>query len=337
MPTEIKTWQVVNGKLQEIRTQLADAGRKEAHDLEEWIASNPTLISPDIVVIGRQTPTKSGPLDLLAIDRQGNLVVIELKRNALPREALVQAMDYASDVADWSVERLSEICSKHTGKSLAEQLIESFPDINLEDVDINEAQRIFLVGFGIEGSLERMVNWLSSHYGVSINAILLKYIRTSGGDELLTRTAVISEVVAQIRTEKKKKFEIPMSDQPGNYPRDELVERLKQYLSQNLWSAQRMRNVLLPVLLRDGKVTREQLRGELVKSAEADNARDAGYFLSLISGQFGMEKNDFLRQVVGYEYHSDHPWLKEIYFIRDDYRELVQRVLSELASKTKEP
>jgi hypothetical protein len=49
MPTQIKTWQVVNGELQPVDTRMANAGRKEAHDLEEWIASNPSIISPDML------------------------------------------------------------------------------------------------------------------------------------------------------------------------------------------------------------------------------------------------------------------------------------------------
>ncbi len=330
MPTQIKTWQVTNGKLQPVDTSLSDAGRREAHDLEEWIVSNPGIISPDIVVIGRQTPTKSGPLDLLAIDRQGNTVVIELKRGSLPREVLAQAMDYASDLADWGVEKLSEICNEYTGKALDDQISESFPDIDLENIDINDVQRIFLVGFGIEDSLERMVNWLSSSFGVSINVILLKYIKTASGDELLTRTAMISEAVEPVRTERKKKFEIPMSNEPGNYPRDVLAERLKKYLSQRLWSARRMRKVLFPVLIREGKATRAQLREEMVKAGEAENAAQAGSFMSLVSGQLGMSKNDFLRQVVGYEIDPDHPWLKETYFIRPEYQDLVKEVLESL-------
>lgn len=250
----------------------------------------------------------------------------------LPREALVQAIDYASDVAELSVERLSEICTQYTGKSLEEHLVESFPDIDLENININESQRIVLVGFGIEGALERMVNWLSNSYDVSVNAILLKYIQTSKGDELLTRVAVISEEVVKQHIEKKKKFQISMSDVPGSYPLDELRQRLKQYLPQSLWSAQRMRKVLIPVLLRDGKVTREQLKDEFVKFGAADNVRDAGYFLSLISQQMGMAKNDFLRQVIGYEPHPYYPWVKEVYYLRDEYRELLAKLLSELES-----
>ena len=136
MSTEIKTWQVIDGKLQPVNTSLAAVGRKETQDLEEWIASQPAIIGTGITIIGRQVPTKSGPLDLLGIDKHGNTVVIELKRDRLPREALAQAIDYASDVADWSIEKLSEICTQYTGKSLADHLIESFPDISLGSVDV---------------------------------------------------------------------------------------------------------------------------------------------------------------------------------------------------------
>jgi len=80
--------------------------------LETWIASNPAIVSADITFIGRQVITKSGPLDLLGKDNHGNTVVVELKRDMLPREALAQAIDYASDISEWSVERLSETCTQ---------------------------------------------------------------------------------------------------------------------------------------------------------------------------------------------------------------------------------
>jgi len=39
-----------------------------------------------------------------------------------------------------------------------------------------------------------MLSWLSSNYNVSINAVVLNYIRTQGGEELLTRTSIIEHV-----------------------------------------------------------------------------------------------------------------------------------------------
>ena len=93
MATQIKTWQIVDGKLQEIETKLSDIGRTEAYDLESWIVSNPSIIEQDLTIIGRQVKTNSGPLDLLALDHAGNSVIIELKRDKLPREVLAQAID----------------------------------------------------------------------------------------------------------------------------------------------------------------------------------------------------------------------------------------------------
>lgn len=326
MATEIKTWQIIDGKLELVETTMADSGRMETLDLESWIASNPAIIGSNLVIVGRQVATKSGPLDLLAIDQAGNIVIIELKRDILPREALAQAIDYASDAADWNIEKISEICTKHTGRSLDEIISEGFPDTNFENVNFNETQRIVLVGFAIEPSLERMINWLSDSYGVNINAVLLKYTKTHKGDELLTRTSIISEEVEQERISRKK-FHIPMSDEPGSYDDVELGKMLTRYLSQDMYSAKRIRKVLLPVCLKSGKVTREQLKDEFVTYGEAESVRDAGYFLSLISQQIGMAKNDFLRQVIGYEY-PNNPWEKDNYIIRENYEALVREVLS---------
>jgi hypothetical protein len=335
MATEIKTWQIIDGKLEVLDSSMIEEGKKESYDLESWIASNPSIIGPELVVIGRQVSTKSGPIDLLAIDRTGNIVIVELKRDILPREALAQAIDYASDAADWNIERIGEICAKYTGKSLDDLLNESFPDLNLENININETQRIILVGFSIDSALERMINWLSDHYNVNINAVLLKYTKTRSGDELLTKTSIISEEVEQERV-RKRKFQIPMSDEPGDYDESELRKQLVRYFLQNLWSARRIRRVLLPVCLEQERVTRDQLKDEFVKCGEADSVRDAGYFLSLISQQVGMEKNAFLRQVIGYDYPKN-PWEKDNYRIRDGYADLVREVLSDLADQDDRP
>lgn len=329
MATQIQTWQIVDGRLHRVEKRLADAGRTEAFDLEAWIASNPSIIEQDLLIIGRQVQTKSGPLDLLAVDRRGSLVVLELKRDKLPREVVAQAIDYASDVASWTVDKLSEVCTKYTGKSLEDSISEAFPDVNLENLKVNEVQRIILVGFAIEASLERMINWLSNTYNFDINAVILHYIMTSSGDELLAKTAVISEEVAEQRV-RSRKFQIPMSDEPGAYEEEELCQMLKRYLSQDMVSARRIRDILLPTALKHKKVQRDKLKEEFVKHGIADDVNKAGLHLTVISQQLGLEKNAFLRQVVGYEY-PNNPWEKDNYFIRDEYRETVKAVLDELS------
>ena len=215
MATEIKVWQIDDDKLELIETTMSETGRKETEDLEKWIKSNPSILGQDILIIGEQVSTRSGTMDFLGIDKSGNLIIIELKRDRLPRVVLSQAIDYASDVASWDVDKISEICTKYTGSGLEDYLNEKFDDIVLEDLIINKAQRILIVGFSIEESLQRMIEWLSNNYGVSINAVILKYIKTKSGDELIARTVIIPEEIEKERI-RKRQFQVLMSDEPGN-------------------------------------------------------------------------------------------------------------------------
>jgi hypothetical protein len=328
MATEIKTWQIVDGKLTNISTSLIKAGRKEKEDLELWIKTNPEILGNDIAIIGEQVKTRSGFLDFLGIDRLGNIVVVELKRDKLPREALAQAIDYASDLSSYDPERLNDICEGFTGQPLGSFLSEKFPNTNIEELAINQTQRLLLVGFSIEESLQRMIEWLSEKFSVPINAIVLHFAKTHSGDELLSRTVIISEE-AEIEIVKRRKFVLEMSDQPGDYDASTLKSHLKKYFSNNLWSSKRLRNTFIPALLNKKIMTREQMKKEFVKMNEADNESQAGYFLALISTQIGFNYNDFLRQVISYEY-PNNPWEKDNFSIKEDYRQLVEDLLKEL-------
>jgi len=150
MATEIKSWQIQDGRLVPLMSSLAEGGRKERDDLEQWIKSNPKILGEDIAVIGEQVQTSSGPMDFLGIDTSGNTVIVELKRDKIPREALVQAIDYASDVAEWDNDRFREICQSFSNKTLEDLLQEKFEGLAIEDMIINQAQRLLLVGFAIE-------------------------------------------------------------------------------------------------------------------------------------------------------------------------------------------
>lgn len=327
MATEIKVWQIVDDKLEILKTNMIEAGRKEAEDLEEWIKTDPTILGEDILIIGEQVSTRSGTIDFLGIDKSGDLIIIELKRDKLPREVLAQAIDYASDVSSWDVEKISEICRKYTGQTLEDYLNEKFETVELEDLIVNKTQRILLVGFSIEESLERMIEWLSNNYGVIINAIILKYIKTKSGDELIARTVIISEESEKERI-RKRQFKILMSDEPGNYDRDKLRNLLKDYLSENRPTPKRIKEILLPLCLKHKVVTREIIKRELLKRGEANDEGKAGIILTTISREIGIAQRDYLRQIIRYD--KPNPWEKENYRLVDDYRDLVKSILEEL-------
>ena len=59
--------------------------------LEGWLESNPGGILEDgpLLIIGRQVPADLGKsIDLLGVDREGNVVVVELKRDRTSRDVV---------------------------------------------------------------------------------------------------------------------------------------------------------------------------------------------------------------------------------------------------------
>jgi hypothetical protein len=55
-----------------------------------------------------------------------------------------------------------------------------------------------------------------------------------------------------------------------------------------------------------------------------------GYYLTPISSQLGMKKNDFLRQIIRYEYPRNS-WEKDNFQIDEKYRKIAETLLSELS------
>jgi RecB family endonuclease NucS len=335
MATEIKTWEIIKGGLSEVTSSLAEHGRKEKEHLEQWLKTETSILGDDIRIIGEQVHTSSGPLDYLGIDNKGNIIIIELKRDRLPREVLAQAIDYAADVSRWEPERISEICMDYTNQLLEDFISENFEDVDIENFIINGSQRLLLVGFSIESSLTRMIEWLSDKYDLAINAIVLKYIMTSAGNELLSRTAIIPEEVEKEKINKKK-YKWEMSDVKGEYEEEELKELLTRYFKKRLWSGNRLVNIMLPYMLKNSRtISREELKKEFIRfggELGGKDAKQAGIFIALISNQLGQKKKDYLRQVIFYDYPT-YPWEKDNFSVNPKYLGLVKELLENFDAK----
>lgn len=138
----------------------------------------------------------------------------------------------------------------------------------------------------------------------------------------------IPEEIAKEKSNKKK-FKIAMSDDPGEYELDKLKDLLRNYFSRANYSSNRIKNVLLPTIFKNNVLTRNQLKKEFVRTKEAPDESQAGYFIALISNQLGHAKKDYLRQVIHYEYPDNH-WTKDNFKLREGYREMISELLEEL-------
>jgi hypothetical protein len=182
MGEQIRIWQVQKGdSLQELPHEELDLEAR----LENWLASDIRVLSPDLLVIGKQVQTASGGvIDLLCIDRNGDLVIVELKRSKTPRDITAQVLDYASWVSDLSSDQVLEIAAKYgfNDGSLEEAFNAHF-GASLPEI-VNEQQRMLIVGSRIDSQSERVIKYLSSKYGVQINAVTFQYFK-QGPLELL--------------------------------------------------------------------------------------------------------------------------------------------------------
>src|SRR4030042_1759060 len=88
--------------------QRLDKSDFEKEDyLQNYIHENPESIPVDeieedkkLLVVAREFPTESGPIDALAIDKDGDVYIVETKlyKNATKREVVAQALDYGASL-----------------------------------------------------------------------------------------------------------------------------------------------------------------------------------------------------------------------------------------------
>ncbi len=134
-------------------------------DFEELLVGNPELLEPGLKLVGRQTPTQTGWLDLLGVDTDGCLVVYELKRGTLAREVVTQVLDYASDLDAMSADDLVEHISERSGSNGVERINDfaQWYSDNFGRTDLAHLTppRMVLVGLGVDSAAERMARFVS--------------------------------------------------------------------------------------------------------------------------------------------------------------------------------
>lgn len=162
--------------------------------IESAVESAPELLGIDLLIIGRQTQTPSGRLDLLALDSDARLVVIENKRNKTPREVLAQTIDYAAWVAKLTFDEVEAIYAQHRVSTDDDEsdLAAAFEAHFDEQLDsIRDVPRMIVVAAHLDDSTERMIAFLNDAFDVPVNAVLFQPF--AGG--LLGRTWLRPDVV----------------------------------------------------------------------------------------------------------------------------------------------
>jgi hypothetical protein len=180
MPAQIRLWKVEpEDRLEELERRKLDLEVR----LEAWIERDISIVSTELLVIGREVETDfGGYIDLLCLDRNGDVAIVELKRDKTPREITAQALDYASWVEQLSHDAISQQANQYLSQART-TLDEAFKarfGVALPDV-LNEDHSVIIVGSEIDPSSERIIRYLSRRHGVNINAVTFNFFRGQGG------------------------------------------------------------------------------------------------------------------------------------------------------------
>ncbi|SHM66141.1 DUF4268 domain-containing protein [Roseibium suaedae] len=176
-------------KLEEKR--FADLQLREREHLQEWLANQPDTLGEELLIIQKEfdgfADTRER-LDLLALDKDGHLVVIENKLDDSGRDVAWQALKYTAYVSSLTKAQIIDIyqhyLDRFCGGGNAVQSICDFLEVDeLDEVVLNPGndQRLMFIAANFRKEVTSTVLWLREH---RIDARCFKVVPYGFGEEL---------------------------------------------------------------------------------------------------------------------------------------------------------
>lgn len=172
--------------------KFAELDLREREHLQEWLANQPDALGEELLIVQKEFDGFSDTrerLDLLALDKNGHLVVIENKLDDSGRDVTWQALKYTAYVSGLTKAQIVDIfqsyLDRYCGGGNAIQSICEFMEIEeLDEIVLNPGhdQRIMFVAANFRKEVTSTVLWLCEH---RIDARCFKVVPYGFGDELL--------------------------------------------------------------------------------------------------------------------------------------------------------
>jgi len=208
--------------------QFSTLNLKERYDIEEWIENTPQILGEELLITYKELSLPSRiRMDLLAVDKKANLVIIELKRDDSGTDVEWQAIKYTSYCSNFLQEDIFRYYAEYlqSDEDEAQLKIEEFID---EEIDmLNEKQRMILVSKEFHSDVISAVLWLRD-YEIDIECVRLKACLDRDNQLFITPDLIIPLPEAKDYIQKKEvkqkeakrsvrsSFSLEKSDLPDN-------------------------------------------------------------------------------------------------------------------------
>jgi len=161
-------------RIEKIEEQsFAELGFTERNHLQEWLANNPEALGEELLIIQKEFDGFSDTrerLDLLALDKMGNLVIIENKLDDSGRDVTWQVLKYASYCSSLKKSQIIKIYQQYLSrigeeKTAEDLLSEFFDNTEIEEIQLNKGltQRIMMVAGNFRKEVTSTVLWLMNY------------------------------------------------------------------------------------------------------------------------------------------------------------------------------
>ena len=319
-------------------TSFGELGVKERDDIQEWVDANPELLGEPLKIISKELTLPSGKrLDLLAIDENGNLVIIELKRDDSGQSVEWQAIKYASYCSAFTNQEIFTYLSSYQNLDEGEAEKEILDFVNCEAEELNQFQRIIIVSKEFHSEVISAVLWLRES-SIDITCVRLTPFRDESNNVFINPEIIIplpeaKDYIEKKETKQKKQFNnaSSFSLERSNLPVDQLKEEIRLSLNRPGELTPRLKSFIKILLEEPSPIDRDRLKKILYENyGIGKNIGQTGRYLSGISQFLTKKSNPHLRQVVEFETGGGLGEMKNNYKLVDQYRNLVQEVVNSL-------
>jgi len=151
---------------------FSDLGFREREHLQEWIAKNPDVLGEELLIIQKEYNgfnDTNERLDLLALDKDGNLVIIENKLDDTGKDVVWQALKYTSYCSTLTTEQIIRLFQEYLnayeqGEDAKELLLDFLDREDSEDLLLNSNdQRIVFIANNYRKEVTSTALWLLDH------------------------------------------------------------------------------------------------------------------------------------------------------------------------------
>lgn len=170
MPGQPKLFRIDPGNRQSeaiAEVDFARLGLRERRDIQEWVAANPSILGEDLLIIRKEFSgfDRTGErLDLLALDPEGKVVVIELKRDDTGADVHWQAIKYASYFQHTKAEAIIPMLAAYQNVSEPEAANRILQHLQADDLSaLNHAQRIIIASHRFAPEVTSAALWLNGN------------------------------------------------------------------------------------------------------------------------------------------------------------------------------